>query len=89
MNSIKTKSNQYSLVNGKAIAGVVLVPEAGHFRAYVAWEWEERAKEKCFAIIESSHLVGHFTQEWINTVADYGTDVTHKKEVRKLFPHLF
>lgn len=77
------------MAHGKAIAGVVLIPEAGHFRGYVAWEWEERAKEKCFAIIESAHLIGYFYDEWVNNIADHGTDVTHKKEIQKLFPNLF
>ncbi len=89
MNSIKTKSNNYTLVNGKAIAGVVLVPKADHFIGYVAWEWEDEAKMKKFAIIESSHLIGYFDSDWIDKIADYGNDVTHKKEIQKLFPQLF
>jgi hypothetical protein len=89
MNSIKTKSSNYSLRNSKAIAGVVLVPKEGHFVGYVAWEWEDQAQKKIFAITESAYLVGNFDYEWINNIADYGNDVTHKKEVQKLFPHLF
>ena len=91
MNSLKTKTKNYSLVNGKAIAGVVLIPKDGYFMAYVAWEWIEQANEKFFAIIESAHLVGNdtITSETINWVADYGHDVTHKKEIQKLFPQLF
>ena len=38
MNSLKTKSKNYSLVNGKGIAGLVLVPKDGLFQFYVAWE---------------------------------------------------
>lgn len=89
MNSIKTKSDNYTLCNGKAITGVVLIPEAGHFRGYVAWEWEDQAKKKMFAIIESPHLIGHFFPDWLDTMADFGNDVTHKKEIQKLFPQLF
>ena len=29
MDSIKTKTDNYSIVNGKAVAGVVLVPKYG------------------------------------------------------------
>jgi hypothetical protein len=78
-------------VQGKAIAGVVMVPKDGYFMVYVAWEWEEQAKQKFFAITESRHLIGNdtLTAETINMVADYGNDVTHKKEIQKLFPQLF
>lgn len=89
MNSIKTKSNKYIKIGHRAIAGVVLVPKAGHFIGYVAWEWENEAKKKNFAIIESAHLIGHFNSDWIDNIADYGNDVTHKKDIQKLFPHLF
>lgn len=91
MNSVKTKSNNYSKVGGKAIAGVVLVPENGHFNVYVAWEWEDQAENSHFAIIESPHLVGNdtFTSETINNIADYGRDVTSDKNIRKHFPNLF
>lgn len=91
MNSLKTKSKNYSLVNGKAIAGLVLIPKDGYFQAYVAWEWEASAKEKFFAIIESPHLIGNdtLTSETINWIADYGNDVSSNKNIQKLFPHLF
>lgn len=91
MNSQKTKSDNYSLVAGKAIGGVVLVPEGGHFYMLVAWECEDYAKKKFFAIVQSPILIGNdnLHSETINNVANYGTDVTHKKEIQKLFPHLF
>lgn len=90
MNSVKTKSSRYSMVKGKAIAGIVLIPEQGQFRAYVAWEWEDQAKHGHFAIIESNTLIdkGNLT-EAINNIADYGNDVTHKVEARSLFGNLF
>jgi len=91
MNSQKTKSKNYSLVNGKAIAGLVLIPKDGYFQAYVAWEFEDQAKKKFFSIIESPHLVGNdmLTNQTINWIADYGNDVTYKKDIQKLFPQLF
>lgn len=89
MDSIKTKTDNYSLVNGKAVAGVVLIPKSDHFIGYVAWEWEDQAKKKFFAIIESPHLIGNFHSEFIDNIADYGNDVTHKREIQKLFPQLF
>ncbi len=91
MNSLKTKSKNFSIVNGKAIGGLVLIPKDGYFQAYVAWEWQEPAKEKFFAIIEAPHLIGNDTlnSETINWIADYGNDVTLNKEIQELFPHLF
>jgi hypothetical protein len=90
MDSIKTKSNDYSRINGKAIAGIVLIPEKGQFRAYVAWEWEDQAIQGNFAIIESQTLIDKENiAETINNIADYGNDVTHKKEIQKLFGKLF
>lgn len=91
MNSLKTKSNNFSLVKGKAIAGFLLIPKDDYFMGYVAWEWEDQAEKKFFAIIESKHLIGNdtLTSETINWIADYGNDVTDRKEIQKLFPHLF
>lgn len=90
MNSIQTKSKEYSRVKGKAIGGIVLIPEKGSFRAYVAWEWENEAAKGNFAIIESNSLIDKSNiEEFVNNVADYGSDVTHKPEIKKLFGKLF
>lgn len=90
MNSQKFKTKKYSLVNRKAIGGIVLLPEKGQFRAYVAWEWENQAMQGFFAIIESSTLVDKENiKEFVNNIADYGNDVTHKPEIKKLFGELF
>lgn len=91
MDSIKTKSKNFSIINGKAIGGVVFVPKDGHFTVYVAWEWIDQAEQKNFAIIESPHLIGNdtLTSETINNIADYGSDVTRDKNVQKFFPSLF
>jgi hypothetical protein len=90
MDSVKTKAKKYTLVNAKAVAGIVLIPENGQFRAYVAWEWEDQAMHGNFAIIESNCLVDKSSlAEVVNNIADYGTDVTHKSEIRQLFGSLF
>lgn len=90
MNSVKTKTTDFSIVKGKAIAAIVLVPEKGQFRAYVAWEWEGQARQGNFAIIKAESFIDKENMaETINNIADYGTDVTHKPEVRKLFGMLF
>lgn len=90
MNSKQTKSRNYSLVKGKAIGGIVLLPEKGQFRAYIAWEWEEPASQGHFAIVESNETIDKENiAEFVNNVADYGLDVTHKPEIRKLFDKLF
>lgn len=91
MNSIQTKSNNYSLIRGKAVGGVVFVPHQGHFKVYVAWEWEDQAKKRQFAIIEAPHTIGNdmLSGETIDNIANYGRDVTHDKAVRKHFPNLF
>ncbi len=91
MNSIKTKSQNYSLVNGKAVGGVVLIPKNGHFTVYVAWEWEGEAQKGIFAIVEAPEVIGNdvLSPETINNIADYGRDVTDDKKIRKHFPMLF
>lgn len=90
MNSVKTNSNKYSTIRGKAIAAIMLVPEKGQFRAYVAWETEEQAIQGRFAIIESQTLLNKENlAETVSNIADYGNDVTHKLEIRKLFGNLF
>lgn len=57
---------------------------------FVAWEWEAQARQGNFAIIESpSYIDKANIADAVNNVADYGTDVTHKEEIRKLFGNLF
>lgn len=90
MNSIKTKSNQYTLVNGKAIGGVVMEPTETGWMVYVAWEWPAPASDGFFAIVAAAVENTAFRmEELVNHVADYGRDVTHIPEIRKLFPQLF
>lgn len=90
MDSVKTNSDKYALVEGKAIAGVVLVPDGHTFIIYVAWEWENMARKKFFAITKSFvPLESYVLQFLITNTADYGTDVTNDLEARKLFPLLF
>jgi len=89
MNSIKSKSNNYTAVNDKAVGGAVLVPNANNFIGYVAWEWEDQADENFFAIIKKNISVADLSGDWINKVADYGEDVTHLPDARALFPNLF
>lgn len=89
MDSVKTNSDKYILVEGKAVAGVVLVPDKNFFVVYVAWEWENQAKKKIFGITKrESYVFAHFSAV-IHRAADYGTDVTNDPEARKLFPLLF
>lgn len=91
MNSIKTKTNNYSIGNAKAIAGIVLIPENGKFRGYVAWEWEDEAKGGFFSITESLNLFTYYDIDYTLTdkIADFGRDVTHLSSARKLFPTIF
>ena len=79
------------MIKNKAIAGIVIIPaEKGQFRMYVAWEWEDQAMRGNFAVIESpSYINKDNIADAVNNVADYGTDVTHKEEIRKLFGNLF
>lgn len=90
MNSIKTKSNNYTLVNGKAVAGVVIMPSAGCWAVVVAWEWADQADRRFFALVELTVEITAFTMEQlVDHVADYGMDVTHLQRCRDLFPNLF
>lgn len=90
MNSIKTKSTSYSLVNGKAVGGVVIEPIVTGWMVYVAWEWPAPASDGFFAIVGAAVENTAFSMnELINHVADYGRDVTHIEEIRALFPQLF
>lgn len=89
MDSIKTKAKNYSMINRKAIAQVVIIPEGGYFRVYVAWEWEEQAKKGIFAIIKSTGLHRHGNVDVIEQVADYGIDITDTPEAKQLFANLF
>lgn len=88
MDSIKTKTKTYTMLGRKAIAQVVIIPEGGSFRVYVAWEWEEQAKRGIFAIMKSTRLHNDVNCEVINYVADYGNDITPSHEARKLFSNL-
>lgn len=89
MNSIKSKSNEYTLIGNRAVGGVVFLPVGDGFRVYVAWEWEGMAAKGIFAVCRSTYLIKHIHADFIEQVADYGTDVTHKPEIRALFPKLW
>lgn len=89
MNSTKTKSNRHTMVSGKAIGGVVLRPEGGLFRIYVAWEWRDQALQGFFAVCKSSGLYSNASAEAINEAADYGTDITGTEEAKDLFHHIY
>lgn len=90
MNSIKTKSNDYKLMNGKAVAGVVMTPGVGCWEVVVAWEWPDQARQGFFALIELKMDLNPLPMELIiDYVADYGVDVTHLQRCRDLFPNLF
>lgn len=90
MNSIKTKSKNYTIVSDKAIGGVIIEPTASGWMVYVAWEWPAPASDGFFAIVAAAVENTAFgMEELVNHVADYGRDVTHIPEIRKLFPKLF
>lgn len=91
MRSKKTKTNEYSLLEGKAITQVGLLAEGGGFRVYVAWEWENMAQRGFFGIIKSDKIYGSktITHEIISEVADYGHDITDTPEAKSLFSNLF
>lgn len=91
MNSQKTKTKEYTLVNGKAVAGVVIEAYFNDSWAVtVAWEWPMIAEDGFFAL---THLVIENTDfnknEMIAQVADYGIDVSHIEKFQKKFPKLF
>jgi len=89
MDSVKTKSNNYKLLGYKAIGGIVLIPEAKGFRIYVAWEWPAMAKRGFFGICKSSGIHSEVTNEIIESVANYGNDISETPEAKKVFSHLF
>lgn len=90
MNSIKTKSKEYTLVGDKAIGGVVIEPTESGWMVYVAWEWPAPASDGFFAIVRAAVENTAFRmEELVDHVADYGQDLTHLEEIRALFPQLF
>ena len=89
MDSVKTKAASYSMLDDKAIAQIVAMPEKGKFRIYVAWEWQEMADKKVFAICKSRQLYESVEIENILETADYGWDITHTDEAKKLFANIF
>lgn len=89
MNSVKTKSKNYSMRGNKAIAQVLLLPESNLFRIYVAWEWEPMAQKGFFAIMKSTHLHTDADFDMIMHVCNFGQDITETPEAKKLFNNLF
>ncbi len=91
MNSIKTKTKQYTLINNKAIAGVLITPTVNNsLMVYVVWECLNQAENYFFAISGSAVELTNFNyNSLVNHVADYGMDVTSVKEIRRLFPTIF
>lgn len=90
MNSIKTKSKEYTLFESYAIGGIV-IKTAPHqkYEVFVAWENEVAAKDGFFAVVRAvinAHVPWDIA---LKSVMDYGEDVTHLESARKLFPNLF
>lgn len=90
MNSVKTKSTEYTLLQDKAIGGFIVEPTETGWMFYVAWEWPDMASQGYFAIVALAVEDTDFKiRDVLNIVADYGKDVTHIKEIRTKFPQLF
>lgn len=90
MDSVKTKTNRYQILNKKAITQVAVVAGVIGFKVYVAWEWPEMADKSFFAIVTLNACIKSFpTVEDIDYVANFGVDVTHTDEARKVFANLF
>ncbi len=89
MDSIQTKSKQYTLLKGMCIAQIVAIPENGGFRLYVAWEWEAMAKKGIFAFIKSRTTFEMVTEQAIIQTAEYGSDIGGTGEEKRVFALLF
>lgn len=90
MNSQKTKTNEYTLVYGKAVAGVVMEPSKEGWRVTVAWEFPKAAVDGFFALAYAVVEDTDFSfRQIIDHIADYGVDVTNLQEFKKKFPNLF
>lgn len=89
MNSIKSKTKNFLIIENKAIAQVVALPEGDMFRIYVAWEWLDEAKKGFFAVCKSTNLFMDLSRGSINYAADYGTDITGSEEANRLFGNMF
>lgn len=78
------------MVGHRAIAGISIIPAGkDYFDVYVAWENLPAAKEGFFSIVQKRIKDCVFTPSIISHVADYGIDVTHIPDAKKLFPNLF
>lgn len=70
--------------NGKCISEVVIIPEGIGFRIYVAWEWENPAKEGRFKIYKSQHTVASLKivdSELLEDVMNHGLYVDENSSI--------
>jgi len=90
MDSVITKTKNYVTTNDdKCIAQIMAIAEKGGFRIYVAWEWEEQAKQGAFGFCKSRELYQEVTKEAIQETANYGWDIGCTGEEIKIFANLF
>lgn len=89
MDSVQTKSKQYTVINDMCIAQIVAIPEEGGFRIYVAWEWEAMAKKGIFGFIKSRTTFEVVTEKAIIQTAERGNDIGGTGEEKRVFALLF
>jgi len=89
MNSKKIKAKELLTKQGECIAAIVALPERNKIRLYVAWENERAAKDGFMGFFKARDLIELITPEAINETKDYGVDIAHLPECKKIFKALF
>ena len=93
MHSNKTTTTTYFKLEklNKCYAGIYIQPvDVYNVNVFVAWEWQNQADNKIFAIIKKTlstkELITNSFNEIIEKSSNYGDDVTNSKEAKSFFP---
>ncbi|MFM7430886.1 MAG: hypothetical protein ACKO1F_13420 [Flammeovirgaceae bacterium] len=90
MDSTKTKSKSFVKTDDrKCIAQMMAIAEAGGFRLYVSWKWEEMAAKTVYGFCKSRIL--YTTPSWEDFIdtAEIGSDIGGTGEEKKVFKNMF
>jgi len=91
MDSIKTKTDKYTVVGNVCLGGIKIIPtENDTLEVYVAWENEKAIANKFFSFSYKEVEISKFDFiQLVEYVAAYGHDVGDSTIPERYFPELF
>jgi|GEM_PF-5005119 len=86
MKSLKIKNRNFVKTQDRhCIAAIIALPEQGKWRIYVAWENPKAAQQGFMGFFKSDALFQTVDKESIHLTMDFGIDIGHTDEAKRVF----